>query len=423
MKVLVIGSGGREHAIAWHARKDPRVTGLFIAPGNAGTAQLGTNLPIAANDLPGLLAWAEKERPDWTIVGPEEPLCLGVVDRFAEKGLAAFGPNQSAARLEGSKAFAKRLFLKHRLPTAAGAIFSDPLEAYAHSQKAPYPQVIKADGLAAGKGVVIAKNPDEAAKAIYRIMERRAFGDAGREVVIEECLTGPEISVLAVTDGKTYQLLPLAQDHKRVGDGDTGPNTGGMGAYAPARFLDEATRRRIEEEVLAPLLAALPKEGIDYKGILYAGLMLTPTGPQLLEINCRLGDPETQVILPLLETPLVDIAAAVARGELGSLELRFNDLSALGVVAAAPGYPEAPRLDGPIEGIDLPATGNRYVFHAGTGTKGGRTVTRGGRVATAVAWDRDLETARRHAYELVEGIGFAGKVFRRDIGARAQQKT
>ncbi len=420
MKVLVIGSGGREHAIAWHLLKDPRVTQLFVAPGNAGTAQLGTNLPISVTDLPALLAWAEKEKPDLTVVGPEAPLCAGIVDLFQAKGLPVFGPNAKASQLEGSKVFTKKFFQKYRIPTAPGACFDDPLAAFRYSQKQPYPQVIKADGLAAGKGVVIAKTPLEAAQAIHQIMERRVFGDAGAQLVIEGCLTGPEISFLAITDGKSLQLLPLAQDHKRVGDGDTGLNTGGMGAYAPARFLDDATKRRIVDEILHPILDGLRAEGIDYQGVLYAGLMLTPDGPQMLEINCRLGDPETQVVLPLLETSLVDIAQAVAKRELDKLPLQFNALSAVGIVLAAPGYPESPRLGEAIQGLDKPVPQkDRFLFHAGTQKRDGKVLTSGGRVATVTAWGSDFETARRLAYETVGAVRFPGAIYRHDIGAKA----
>ena len=420
MKILLLGSGGREHAIAWHLKKDPRVTALFIAPGNPGTAELGTNLPLAATDLPALLAWARKEQPDLTFVGPEAPLCLGLADLFEENGLPVFGPNRNAARLEGSKVLTKQIFQKHGIPTAPGACFTGALDAYRYSQAQPYPQVIKADGLAAGKGVIIARNPEEATKAIYNIMERRVFGEAGAALVIEECLTGPEVSFLAITDGHDLQLLPLAQDHKRIGDHDTGANTGGMGAYAPARFLSDEVRKEIVDRVLTPLLAALRAEGIDYQGILYAGLMLAPQGPQMLEINVRLGDPETQVVLPLLETSLIDIAQAVRERKLGALQLRFNDLSAVGIVLAAPGYPEAPRLGGTIEGLRPSSEKNRIVFHAGTQLDNGTLVTSGGRVATVTAWERDFASARRSAYEAVRDVRFEGMQFRTDIGARAE---
>ncbi len=286
-----------------------------------------------------------------------------------------------------------------------------------------YPQVIKADGLAAGKGVIIAKTPAEAAAAIYQIMEKRIFGDAGNSILIEECLTGPEVSFLAITDGTALQLLPLAQDHKRVGEGDTGPNTGGMGAYAPARFLTEETKTRVIEDVLKPILAALRAEGLDYQGVLYAGLMLTPTGPQMLEINVRLGDPETQAVLPLLETPLIDIADAVAQRELAACPLTFNALSAVTVVLAAPGYPDDPQLGGTITGPGFTkpvADKNRTVFHAGTKLqKDGAIVTSGGRVAAVTAWGKDFETARKNAYAGIEDIAFPGMHYRRDIGAKA----
>ena len=421
MKVLLIGSGGREHAMAWHLKKDPRVRDLFISPGNAGTAQLGKNLAIPVSDLPALLAWAEREKPDLTLVGPEAPLCAGIVDLFREKGLPIFGPDRKAAQLEGSKVFTKRFFQRHGIPTAPGACFSDPVEAYRHSQGQPYPQVIKADGLAAGKGVVIARHPAEAAMAIFRIMERRVFGEAGAQVVIEECLTGPEVSFLAVTDGQTLQLLPLAQDHKRVGDGDTGANTGGMGAYAPARFLGDAARQDIIDRILYPILEGLRREGIDYQGILYAGLILSPAGPQHAGDQLPPGRPGNAGRAPSFGNLAPRHRARPWPGGTSpTLPLRFNDLSAVGIVLAAPGYPEAPRLGDPIEGLDQPPShGDRFLFHAGTQRRGNRILTSGGRVATATAWHRDFETARRAAYEAAGTVRFPGAVLRRDIGARA----
>jgi phosphoribosylamine--glycine ligase len=418
MKILLLGSGGREHALAWRMRRDDPGLQLFTAPGNAGTAQLGTNLPLSATDLDGLVAWALKEKPDLTVVGPEAPLCAGVVDRFEQAGLPIFGPNVAAARLEGSKVFTKNFLLKYGLPTAPGACFSDSLSAYAYSQKHHvYPQVLKADGLAAGKGVIIAQSPMEAAQTIDRIMDQRIFGEAGRQMVIEEFLPGREMSVHVLTDGLSHFILPIAQDHKKLGDGDSGPNTGGMGAYAPAPFATAELQAQISAEVVEPVLAALRKEGIDFRGILYIGIIWTKDGPSILEFNVRGGDPETQVLVPLLDTPLVDIFRAVRERMLGSLKIKVNANHAVTVVLAAAGYPGTPETGVPIDGLgeDLPGT---CVFQAGTKLEGDRVVTHGGRVLSVTAWAADLASARELAYQRVAKIHFAGSQYRRDIAAR-----
>ena len=418
MKILLIGSGGREHALAWRLHHDDPKVQLFIAPGNAGTDGLGVNLPISATDLDGLAAWAVKEKPELTIVGPEAPLCAGVVDRFEKAGLPIFGPNKAAARLEGSKVFTKNFLLKHSLPTASGAGFSDSMSAYAYSQKHPvYPQVLKADGLAAGKGVVIAENPSEAAQTIHRIMDQRVFGDAGRELLIEEFLPGREMSVHVLTDGVSHVILPIAQDHKRLGEGDTGLNTGGMGAYAPAPFATKELQAQISQQVVVPVLEAFHKEGIDFRGILYIGLIWTKEGPRILEFNVRGGDPETQVLLPLLDTPLLELFQAVREQRLGKVQARFNANHAVTVVLAAGGYPGTPETDVPIDGLDFDLPGT-CVFHAGTKLKGKRVVTNGGRVLSVTAWAADLASARELAYRRVEKIHFAGSQYRRDIAAR-----
>jgi phosphoribosylamine--glycine ligase len=418
VKILLIGSGGREHALAWRLRRDDPQAELFIAPGNAGTAQLGTNLPIPATDLDGLVRWASEARPALTIVGPEAPLCAGVVDRFEAAGLPIFGPNRAAANLEGSKVFTKDFLLKHGLPTAAGASFTDSLSAQAYSQKrTSYPQVIKADGLAAGKGVVIAEFPMEAAQAIHRIMDRRIFGEAGSALVIEDFLPGREMSVHVLTDGLSHVILPIAQDHKRLGDGDTGPNTGGMGAYAPAPFATEAVQGQVAREIVEPVLAALRQEGIDFRGILYIGLIWTPQGPQILEFNVRGGDPETQVLLPLIETPLVEIFQAVREQKLGQCPVRFKALSAVTVVLAAAGYPQTPETGQVIAGLELDLP-DSFVFQGGTREKDGAVVTDGGRVLSVTAWGSDLAAARSLAYQRASKIHFAGCQYRRDIAAR-----
>jgi phosphoribosylamine--glycine ligase len=418
MKILLLGSGGREHALAWRMQQDDPGLELFIAPGNAGTARIGTNLPLSATDLDGLVAWAQKEKPDLTVVGPEAPLCAGVVDRFEQAGLPIFGPNAAAARLEGSKVYSKKVVLKHQLPTAPGECFSDSAAALAYSRKYnTYPQVLKADGLAAGKGVVIAQTATEAEETIRQIMDERVFGEAGAQLVIEECSSGREMSVHVVTDGISHVVLPIAQDHKRIGENDTGLNTGGMGAYAPAPFATDELKAEISAKIVTPVLAAFRQEGIDFRGILYIGLMWTKSGPSIIEFNVRGGDPETQVLLPLIDTPLVDIFQAVREQRLGALAVKFNALHAVSIVMAAEGYPGTPKTGAPIEGLDpeLPGT---TIFHAGTKLAGNQVVTSGGRVLSVTAWAADLATAREQAYQRVAKIHFAGSQVRRDIAAR-----
>jgi phosphoribosylamine--glycine ligase len=418
MKVLIIGSGGREHALAWRLRRDDPGLELFTAPGNAGTAALGTNLPLAATDLDGLASWASAEQPDLTIVGPEAPLCAGVVDRFEAAGLPIFGPNGAAARLEGSKVFTKTFLLRHGLPTAAGASFTEAAAAQAYSKARPiFPQVLKADGLAAGKGVIIAGDAKEAEETIDRMMKELVFGDAGRAMVIEDFMPGREMSVHVLTDGISHAILPIAQDHKRLGDGDAGPNTGGMGAYAPAPFATEALQAQIAAEIVEPVLAALRTEGIDFRGILYIGLIWTQAGPQILEFNVRGGDPETQVLVPLLETPLLEIFQAVREQRLGETAIRLNGRKAVTIVLAAAGYPGTPETGAAIEGLELDLPGT-FVFQGGTRRERNRVVADGGRVLSVTGWAATLEEARALAYQRVAKIHFAGNQYRRDIAAR-----
>jgi phosphoribosylamine---glycine ligase len=418
MKILLLGSGGREHAIAWRLRQDDFNLQLFTAPGNAGTGQLGTNLPLSATDLDGLVAWALQEKPDLTVVGPEAPLCAGVVDRFEQAGLPIFGPNASAARLEGSKVYTKNFLLKHGLPTAPGECFSDSNSACIYSQKHDtYPQVLKADGLAAGKGVIIAQTPVEAVDTIHRIMDERVFGDAGKQILIEGFLPGREMSIHVLTDGISHFVLPISQDHKKLGEDDTGPNTGGMGAYAPAPFATHELQAKISKLVVEPVLAAFRKEGIDFRGILYIGIIWTKEGPSILEFNVRGGDPETQVLLPLIDTPLVEIFQAVRQQRLGKLPIRLNANCAVTIVLAAAGYPETPETGATIEGLELDSPGTA-VFHAGTKQEDGRAVTNGGRVLSVTAWATELAAARDLAYQRAAKIHFAGSQYRRDIAAR-----
>jgi phosphoribosylamine--glycine ligase len=417
MKYLVIGSGGREHAFAWRLKKDEPDAQIFVAPGNAGTEEIGTNVPIPVTDIDGLVAWAQREKPDLTIVGPEAPLCAGVVDRFQAAGLTIFGPNQAAARLEGSKVYTKNFLLKYNLPTAPGAGFSSSADALAYSRAHPeFPQVLKADGLASGKGVIIAQDAAEAEATIHRIMDERAFGDAGREMVIEEFLPGREMSIHVITDGVAYRMLPIAQDHKKLLDGDKGPNTGGMGAYAPAPFATPELTAQVASEVVEPVLAAFKQEGIDFRGILYIGLIWTPKGPSILEFNVRGGDPETQVLLPLLETPLIQVLRAVCERRLSDLKINFLPLFAVSVVVAAEGYPDSPKMGIPITGItenlaDLHAA----VFHGATCRVGNKCLSNGGRVLSLTAWGEKLDLVRASVYRIAEKIVLADLRYRRDI--------
>jgi phosphoribosylamine--glycine ligase len=420
MKVLVVGGGGREHAIGWALHHDSRVTRLCFAPGNPGTATLGTNLPCTATDLDGIQNWCASERPDLVVVGPEAPLCLGLADRLRALDIPVFGPNRDGARLEGSKAFTKEIMEAAGIPTGKAVRFTDYHQALAYSRTQPYPQVIKADGLAAGKGVIIAQNPWSAAAALYDLMARKIFGNAGAEVLLEEFLEGEEVSIHALTDGKRCVLLPASQDHKRIFDHDQGPNTGGMGAYAPAPVLTDALRQAVITQILEPLLQALNERGIDYRGVLYGGVMVTRHGPKVFEFNCRFGDPETQVLFPLLDRCALDLLLAAAQGDLTQVTPRFLPGAALTVVLAAPGYPEQPHTGDPITGLDtLTPSPTQILFHAGTRTDSQQTVTAGGRVLAATGLGPDLGTAQKQAYLLANQIHFPGQQFRTDIGARA----
>ena len=415
--VLIVGNGGREHALGWSFSQDARIEKIWFAPGNAGTAGLGENLPLAAMDVNGITRWAAKERPGLVVVGPEAPLCAGLADRIRELGLRVFGPGQKGAELEGSKSFCKELLVSQKIPTARAGSFQNLEEAVRFSESLPCPQVVKADGLAAGKGVVIAGSYAEAADAIRQMMAEKVFGEAGTKVLIEEFLEGEELSVHAVTDGKNLVILPAAQDHKRVGEGDTGLNTGGMGAYAPAPRATPGLLQEVRDRILVPTLQGLLEKGIEYRGVLYAGLMLTRTGPKVLEYNCRFGDPETEVLLPLIETPLWDLLGAAADGDLSGLPVKIRSGAAMTVVVAAPGYPAKPVTGQPIRIGKQPK--DTCLFHAGT-QKGAQGVeVAGGRVLAATGWGKDLKTAKEKAYELVAQNSFEGMQFRRDIGHRA----
>ncbi|TBH21454.1 phosphoribosylamine--glycine ligase [Thermus thermamylovorans] len=411
MRVLVVGSGGREHALLWKAAQSPLVERLYAAPGNAGMAALAELVPWSG-EVEALADWALSEGIDLTLVGPEAPLVEGIADAFLERGLRIFGPTQKAAMIEGSKAFAKGLMERYGIPTARYRTFQDPILALEYLEEVGVPVVVKDSGLAAGKGVTVAFDLHAAKQAVANILNRAEGG----EVVIEEYLEGEEATVLALTDGET--LLPLlpSQDHKRLLDGDQGPMTGGMGAVAPYP-MDGATLRRVEEEILRPLLRGLRAEGVVYRGVVYAGLMLTREGPKVLEFNARFGDPEAQALLPLLESDLVELALRVAEGRLTGAGLAWREGASVCVVLAAPGYPEAPRKGIPLR-VPEPPEGV-LVFHAGTRREGEGLVSAGGRVLNVVGLGKDLGEARERAYAFLPKVGFPGAVYRRDIGRRA----
>ena len=411
MKVLVVGSGGREHALLWKAAQSPRVKRLYAAPGNAGMEALAELVPWNG-DVEALADWALAEGIDLTLVGPEAPLVAGIADAFQARGLLLFGPTQKAAMIEGSKAFAKGLMERYGIPTARYRVFREPLEALAYLEAVGVPVVVKDTGLAAGKGVTVAFDLHQAKQAVANILNRAEGG----EVVVEEYLEGEEATVLALTDGETILPLLPSQDHKRLLDGDQGPMTGGMGAVAPYP-MDEATLRRVEEEILGPLVRGLRAEGVVYRGVVYAGLMLTREGPKVLEFNARFGDPEAQALLPLLENDLVELALRVAEGRLAGTRLSWKEGAAACVVLAAPGYPESPRKGIPLH-VPEPPEGV-LVFHAGTRREGGRLVSAGGRVLNVVGLGRDLKEALERAYAYIPQVGFPGAVYRRDIGRRA----
>ncbi|HYR58683.1 MAG TPA: phosphoribosylamine--glycine ligase, partial [Chthoniobacteraceae bacterium] len=411
MKVLVIGGGGREHALVWKLRQSPRVTAIFCAPGNAGIAQIATCLPIKISEQEKLLAFARDEGIGLTVVGPDDALAAGIVDRFEDAGLRIFGPRQAAARLESSKVFAKDFMRRHGIPAARSESFTDASEAQRFAQKMKHPIVVKADGLALGKGVIIAHSGWAAAMAIHEIMELRKFGDAGRSVVIEEFLEGEECSIHALVDGRSHLLFPTAQDHKRALDGDLGLNTGGMGAFSPAaKLVTPDLEARIRDEVLDPFIAGLKKDGIDFRGMLFPGLMITADGPKVLEFNCRFGDPETQVLLTRLESDLVELLEATIDRRLDQVRAQWRDEVAVCVVMASGGYPGSYASGKPIRGLD--AVRDATIFHAGTKLDGGEFVTAGGRVLGVTALARDLASARAKAYAAVEAIHFEGAHFR-----------
>jgi phosphoribosylamine--glycine ligase len=419
MKLLVVGSGGREHAIAWKLAQSPRVQKVFVAPGNGGTAAESGLENVALSSVPDLLAFASRESIHLTVVGPEAPLAAGIVDAFREAGLRIFGPVRAAARLESSKDFAKSFMTRHGIPTARHASFADAREAEAYVEKQGAPVVVKADGLAAGKGVVVAASVAEARSAIDAMMVRGRFGEAGRRVVIEELLEGEEASFIVMADGARALPLATSQDHKRLKDGDGGPNTGGMGAYSPAPVVTPRLHARVMREIVQPAIEGMAKEGAPYVGFLYAGLMIDRAGnPRTLEFNCRLGDPEAQPILMRLKSDLLELIEHALEGSLDRAAAQWDRRAALGVVLAAAGYPEDPRRGDAIEGLP-PAAEDCRVFHAGTRRDGARCLTDGGRVLCVTALGDSLRMARARAYEAIGSIRFAGMQYRGDIGHRA----
>jgi phosphoribosylamine--glycine ligase len=428
MHVLAIGSGGREHALVWKLAQSPHVTRLWCAPGNAGISEerLATNqsavecVNIGAEDLPRLLAFAQENDVAFTVVGPDNPLALGIVDRFQKNGLRIWGPNQKAARFESSKVFSQEFMERHGIPTAKSGTFSEAKAAKQFAASLGGRCAVKADGLALGKGVLICGSVAEADKAIDDILVGKAFGAAGARIVIQEFLEGMEISLHALCDGRTAKLFPTAQDHKRALDGDRGLNTGGMGTYSPAPFLTDAELAAVGTKILEPWLKGCTADGIEFRGLLYPGVMLTKAGPKVIEFNARFGDPEAQVYLTRLENDLVELLEASANGALGKLELKWSPMASVCVVMASGGYPGSYAKGKPIDGLEEAARlPNTKVFHAGTARSGGQIVTNGGRVLGVTAWANTLADARASAYEAVERIQFEGAHFRRDIAAKA----
>jgi phosphoribosylamine---glycine ligase len=420
MKILVIGSGGREHALVWKLKQSPRVDRMFCAPGNAGTAQLAENVAISTTDLSALARFARENGVDLTVVGPDDPLAAGIVDLFQAEKLRAFGPTKSAARLESSKIFAKELMRAQKVPTAAASTFSDSAEALRYCEQLKFPAVIKADGLALGKGVVIAPDLATAKSTIDAMMNERRFGDAGRRVVVEEFLRGTECSLHALVDGKNYRLLESARDHKRAFDGDKGPNTGGMGAFSPANNWNPDLQSQFEKEIMQPVLRGLLKEGITFRGLLYPGLMITDEGARVLEFNCRFGDPETQAILPRMKSDLLPLLEATIDGRIDDHSIEWDERAAVTVVLASGGYPGKYETGKPISGLDDAAKiDGVQVFHAGTSRANSEILTAGGRVLAVTALGPTVEAARSRAYDAVSRIHFEGCHYRRDIALSA----
>lgn len=417
MKVLIVGSGGREHAIAWKVSKSPRVDKIYCAPGNAGIGQVAECVNIGAMEIEKLVAFAKETAIDLTVIGMDDPLVAGIVDAFEAEGLRVFGPRKNAAILEGSKAFSKELMKKYNIPTASYETFTDPEKAIAYLDTSKYPIVLKADGLALGKGVLICNTKEEAREGVKTLMLEKQFGAAGDKIVIEEFMTGREVSVLAFSDGRTIQCMTSAQDHKRAKDGDQGLNTGGMGTFSPSPFYTEEVKEFCEKYVYQPTIDAMAKEGRPFVGVLFTGLMLTEDGPKVLEYNARFGDPEAQVVIPRMKNDIVDVLEACIDGTLESIDLQFEGNAAVCVVLASDGYPEHYEKGIPMSGFEnFDGKEGYYCFHAGTKLEGDQIVTNGGRVVGITATGKDLKEARSNAYKAAEWITFKNKYMRTDIG-------
>ncbi len=420
MKVLVIGSGGREHSLVWKIAQSPQVNKVFCAPGNPGISEIAECIEISPDQTNLLCEFAIKEKIDLTVVGPEAPLVAGIVDDFSKHDLSVFGPNQKAAILESSKVFAKSLMRKHGIPTADFRYFDNYNEARSYVSSKGAPIVVKADGLSKGKGVFVCWTLNDAFKAIDSIMKDKVFGDAGDKVVIEDCLTGEEVSILAFTDGKTIVSMEGSQDHKTIYDGDKGPNTGGMGAYSPVPLMTADLYHQVDKEILVPIIHAMNKEGRSYKGILYVGLMITSSGPKVLEFNVRLGDPEAQVLLVRMKSDIVPIMQTTISGELDTVDLEWFPQASVCVVVASEGYPGSYARGKEITGLDsLKDQEGVYIFHAGTGFENGKLLSEGGRVLNIVASGENIKEAQKRTYEAVNKISFEGAYYRRDIAGKA----
>lgn len=423
MKILVIGSGGREHALVWKLRQSKKISKIFCAPGNGGIARLAKCVSIPADDIKRLAEFATSNKINLTVVGPEQPLAMGIADEFRKRKLRVFGPEKKAAQLESSKVFAKEFMQKYHIPTAAFKVFANLTEALAFCKGIEFPVVIKVDGLAAGKGVMIVHNYDEANAALGRIFEEKAFGDAGLKVIIESCLSGQELSLMVVTDGKSFIPLLPCQDHKQAHEGDQGPNTGGMGAFCPADFVTENTMNQIRQFILEPTIAGLQSENIQYRGVLYFGLMLAEVGPKVIEFNSRFGDPETQALLPLMKSDLLELMRATIDGRLDKFgELEWRRGAAACVIMASKGYPGSYQKGVRIGGLQNIRQEGSYVFHSGTRRDNNQWVTDGGRVLGIMGMDGDLPSALAKAYRVVKMIKFDGAHYRRDIGFRVLEK-
>jgi phosphoribosylamine--glycine ligase len=416
MKILVVGGGGREHAIVWKIAQSPKVEKIYCAPGNGGIADLAECVDIGACDIENMVKFAKENAIDLVMVAPDDPLVLGMVDAMEKEGIRAFGPRANAAIIEGSKSFSKDLMKKYNIPTAGYEVFEDSASAIEYIKKGTFPTVIKADGLALGKGVIIAQNLEEAEQAVHEMIDDGKFGKSGSRVVVEEFLTGPEVSVLAFTDGKTVKPMVSAQDHKRAHDNDEGLNTGGMGTFSPSRLYDDAKAAECMENIFLPTIKAMQSEGRPFKGVLYFGLMMTPNGVKVIEYNCRFGDPETQVVLPRLKTDLVEIMEAVIDEKLDEIKIEWEDNAAVCVVMASGGYPVSYKKGYEITGLDK--VGDLTVFHAGTAIKDGKIVTNGGRVLGVTAVGKNLDEAIKNAYAGVDKISFKDEFHRNDIGIK-----